>query len=161
MSSNPPPAVGASKVEPETGLYSSPGEAEKSLRDDYQAWTTRLTDSSFQLTLGLIGANWAAFGSVKAILNNPWAKSSLGLVIISLGLGLLGTKWMSELLRRRIDYADADSKRWQREWDATTSLVDPWPYTEGIDLLGRWLRELKAWLPIAAGALFLLGLFRA
>jgi hypothetical protein len=159
MSSSSSKPVGDPKVL-QHGLYKNAWDAENSIKEDYQAWTGKLTDSSFQLSLGLIGANWAAFGgSVKTILSNSWAKSSLGLVIVSLALGLLGTKWMSESLRRRIDYADEDCTRWEKEWEASVGGVSPWPYSQGIDRLGRWLREAKAWLPIVAGALFLIGLF--
>jgi len=145
----------------QAALAASAKEGTASVKDDYLYWTGKLTDSSFQLSLGLIGANWAAFGSVQKILSNPWAKSSLALVVASLGLSLAGAKWMSELHRRQVNYADEDPDRWLRECKAAQSRNDPWPYTAQIEDLGRWLREAKLWIPIIAGVLFLIALFTA
>ena len=133
----------------------------KAVRDDFLYWTGKLTDSSFELSLALIGANWAAFGSVQKILTNGWARASLGLVIGSLGLTLIGAKCMGELHRRQIDYAAADPERWERECAAALGRIGPWPFTKGIERLGRGLREAKTWLPLAAGISFLIALFTA
>jgi hypothetical protein len=133
----------------------------KAVREDFLYWTGRLTDSSFQLSLAIIGANWAVFGSVEKILSNVYAKRSLGVVIASLALNLIGAKWMGDMHRRRIDYASKDRDRWERECSAALGRVDPWPFTKGIDRLGRFLRWTKTWLPLLAGALFLVALATA
>ena len=140
-------------------LYANPGEAQRAVKEGFEYWTGKLTDGSFQLSLALIGANWAAFGSVQKILSNLWAKSSLGFVILSLAISLAGAKLMGELHRRRIKYAAQDPDRWVRECAAAFGQDSPWPFTRGIEMLARWLRELKTWLPLLAGALFLKGLF--
>ncbi len=140
-------------------LYANPGEAQRAVKQDFEYWTGKLTDSSFQLSLALIGANWAAFGSVQTILNNLWAKSSLGLVILSLAISLAGAKLMGELHRRRIKYAAQNPDRWARECTAAFGQDSPWPFTRGIEMLARSLREVKTWLPLLAGALFLKALF--
>jgi hypothetical protein len=67
-------------------LYTSSADGLKAIREDYLYWTGKLTDSSFQLSLGIVAANWAAFGSVQKILSNIWAKTSLGIVIVTLGV---------------------------------------------------------------------------
>jgi hypothetical protein len=92
------------------------------------------------------------------VLNNAWARSSIFLVVASLALNVLGAKWMGELHRKRVDYAAADVDRWTRECAASLGRHDPWPFTRGIEHLGRAMRELRTWLPLAAGALFLAGL---
>jgi hypothetical protein len=143
---NPPHRPGA--------LYTSSSDGLKAVRDDYLYWTGRLTDTSFQLSLALIAANWAVFGSVKDLLKAPWARASILLVILSLTLNLLGAKRMGELHRRRIDYAAADSERWEKECAAALGRRDPWPITKDIELTGQVLRELRTWLPFAAGIAF-------
>jgi hypothetical protein len=140
------------------GLYASPREALSAVQGDYLYWTGKLTDSSFQLSLAVIAANWAVFGSVRGILANAWARSSLFLVLLSLAAGVLGAKWMSELHRKRVEYAEQDLDRWDREHAAALARRDPWPFTRMIELLGRWTRELKTWLPLAAGIAFIVAL---
>jgi hypothetical protein len=142
-------------------LYASSAEGLGAVRDDFLYWTGKLTDSSFEFSLALIGANWAAFGSVQKLLTNGWARASLALVIASLALSLVGARLMGELHRHRVAYAGADPDRWERECAAALGRTDPWPFTKGIERLGQCLREVKTWLPLVAGALFLLGLFTA
>lgn len=141
-------------------LYSNSGEGLKAVREDYHYWTGKLTESSFQLSLAVIAANWAVFGSVQRILDSCWAKSSLFLVIVNLAFSLLGAKWMGELHRERVDYAAEDLKRWEQECAAALGRRDPWPFTKKIERLGRILREVRTWLPLVAGAAFLVALLK-
>jgi hypothetical protein len=88
-STQPTPTAGGQpsalpELQPATGLYGNPQEALKSIRDDYFYWTSKLTESSFVLSLALIGANWAVFGSVDKVRNNIWAELSIAAVIFSL-----------------------------------------------------------------------------
>jgi len=164
LSSNSSPPITLQTPESEARRAALENSAKDGLADvkgDFLYWTGKLTDSSFQLSLALIGANWAAFGgSVNKIVGNPWAKSSLGLVVGGLALSLAGAKWMSELHGSRIDYADADPARWASDCAAAARRKDAWPYTQGIERLGRFLREAKFWIPLIAGTLFLVALFR-
>jgi hypothetical protein len=82
-------------------------------------------------------------------------------LIASLTLNLVGAKWMGDLHLRRINYAAENLKRWEEECSAALGRVDPWPYTKGIDRLGRTLRWTKTWLPLMAGILFLVALVTA
>ena len=139
-------------------LYASPSEALKTVRDEYLYWTGKLTDTSLQLSYAVIGANWAAFGSVNGILASLWSKLSVGIVIFALGLNVGGAKWMGESLRKRIDYAESDGSRWKGEFDDNVGKLSHWPFTEGSDSLGRVMREAKTWLPLIAGIFFIVAL---
>lgn len=141
------------------GLYQSASEALKAVREDYHYWTGKLTETSLQLSYAVLGANWAAFGSVDKILANFWSKLSVTLVVVGLGVTVAATKGIGEMLRDRIDYAEADAARWQNEFTDARGKSDHWPFTTGIDFLGRAMREAKTWLPLAAGASFLVSLF--
>lgn len=141
-------------------LYQSPNEALQAVREDYLYWTAKLTDTSLQLSYAVIAANWAAFGSVNELLTSVWSKLSVGLVIVGLGLSLAGAKWMGELHRTRIDYAETNGSRWKAEFTETAGKRDPWPFTRVIESLGRAMREAKTWLPLIAGVLFLIALVR-
>jgi hypothetical protein len=141
--------------------YPDPGAAQKDVQDDYEYWTGKLTDLSFQLSLAIIGANWAAFEKLDRILQNPWAKSSLSCVILGIAINLLGTKRLGELLRKRLKYAEADPGRWKREYVEAYGKAGHWPFTATTDGLARFLREIKTWFPLVAGLLFLIGLLRA
>lgn len=138
-------------------LYAGPTEAAKAVHEDYLYWTGKLTDTSFQLSVAVIAANWAVFGSTQHLLANTWSKLSISVVILSVGTSLLGAKIMSELHRKRLEYAESDPARWKEEFDAAHGRSDPWPYTRVIEALAFLFRWCKTWLPLAGGALFLAG----
>ena len=141
------------------GLYQSPNEALKAVRDDYLYWTENLTGTSLPLSYAVLAANWAVFGSVDGILTSPWSKVSVALVVVGLGLSVCGAKCMGELHRLRIDNAESDSSRWESEFKETSGKRDPWPFTKAIERLGRAMREAKTWLPLFAGMAFGIALF--
>lgn len=139
-------------------LYESPSEALKAVREDYLYWTEKLTDTSLQLSYAVIAANWAVFGSVDKLLSNLWSRLSMGLVVSALLLSVFGAKWMGELHRKQVDHAESDLERWDAEFKANAGKRVPWPFTNGIERLGRVTREMKAWLPLLAGMAFLIAL---
>jgi hypothetical protein len=153
------PALKRPRRSPGSAPYASPGEGIRAVRDEFLYWSARVTETSFHLSLAVIAANWAVFGSLQRILANPWSKLSLALVIIGLASSLAGAKWMSELHLHRFDYASSDPGRWNREARDALGRRDPWPFTPAIERLGRILRESKTWLPLLAGLAFLLALF--
>ncbi len=139
-------------------LFATPQDALKGVRDDFFYWTGKLTDSSFALSLAVIGANWAVFGSIDRVVQSGWSQWSIGTVIFGLGASLIGNRVMGELHRNRIDYAESDSARWRQEFSDTAGCRNPWPYTTSIERLAAGLREAKTWLPVAGGLLFLAAL---
>jgi hypothetical protein len=139
-------------------VYETPSEALKKVIEGYHYWTEKLTDTSLQLSIAIIAANWAAFSSVNRILTSFWSKLSVGLVVVAVGFGLVGAKWMGELHRKRIDYAAANPSRWQAEFKDSAEKSDRWPFTRRIVWLGRAMRWVKTWLPLAAGLSFLIAL---
>jgi hypothetical protein len=140
-------------------LYKNPGAALKAIRDDYFYWTENLTKNSFTLSITIIAANWAVFGSVDHIMINLWSKLSILLVVLCLALNLAGAKILGELHRKRIEYAENDPKRWHNEFIQTKGTNSNWPSTRAIDRIAIWLRGLKTWLPLSSGAIFFIALF--
>ena len=140
------------------GLYKDAAEALKAVRDDYLYWTGRLTETSLQLSYAVIAANWAVFGSFDGILASWWSKLSVVLVVFSLGWSVASARWMGELHRERIEYAEADRQRWKSQFSETAGKVDPWPFTSKIEEHGRWTRNAKTRLPLGAGAAFVIAL---
>jgi len=92
-------------------------------------------------------------------MNNCWAKSSLALVIVTLALSLLGAHLMGQLHRCQIDFAGKNPAKWEEYYENSFGSDDPWPYTKGIEVLGRGMQEVKTWLPLASGVCFLIALF--
>jgi hypothetical protein len=118
----------------------------------------QIDGKQFCLSLAVIGANWAVFGSVDKIRDNIWAELSIAFVILSLGISLIGNGWLGQLLRRRIEYAEKNQVRWRKEYqNAAKSRY--WPSTEKIDRLAERFRFAKIALPVIGGALFLIALF--
>ncbi len=147
------------ELHPATGLYGDPREALKSIHDGYSYWTGKLTESSFALSLAVIGANWAVFGSADKVLNNIGAKISIGLVILSLVIGLIGNWYLGGQLRKRIAYAEQDATRWRKEFTENAGKSTPWPSTQRIDSLAARFRFLKTFLPVIGGMVFLIAFF--
>ena len=139
-------------------LYKDDADGLQKVHERYYYWTEKLTSSSFDLSLAVIAANWAVFGSVDKILTNVWSKISIFTVLLSLGITLIGTKFMSEWLRKRIEFAEANRQKWMDEYKRSIGCDDPWPFTTEIDSLGLWLRRCRTWLPIMGGICFLIGL---
>lgn len=158
MTEEPPGPVsaGGEPAARRGALYRDSTEALQFVREDFNYWTGRLTDTSFQLSLGVLAANWAVFGSVRDLLANGWAKASVTLVIVGLGLNVIGAKVMGELHRKRVEYASENLARWEDECKAALGRSVPWPFTQEIVVVGRVLREVKACLPIVAGLLFVI-----
>jgi hypothetical protein len=141
------------------GLYSNPQEAVRSVNDGYSYWTGKLTEASFALSLAVIGANWAVFGSVDRILGNWLAEFSIAAAILNLAISLIGSERLGELLRRRINYAEENHPRWQNEFNQSVGQATPWPFTQTIDDVAKVSRYAKVALPIIGGVLFGIALF--
>jgi len=141
----------------DTALYDSPADATKSVNSSYDYWSGNLTTSSLQMNYALIGANWAVFGSTSGILGNCWAKWSMLLVIIALGLNALGSMALTKLLRSRIEYAESDYNRWAVQFKDNYGKKSTWPFTDSIDGIGSGMRWLKASLTLASGILLIIG----
>jgi hypothetical protein len=167
LGEEPPPgsASGECKAElptssaPQGGLFENPTAASADVREYYKGWTSRLTDRSFELSMALIAANWAVFGSLNQLMQNAYARASVAVVIGGLLLGLVGSWCMGEMLREQINYAESNAARWADEWEKTKGRKNPWPYTKDIDRLGSLLRIVRTFIPIVGGVLFFVGLF--
>ena len=140
-------------------LYKDPQDALKTLQEGYLYWTGRLTESSFALSLAVIGANWAVFGSVDRVLSNIWSEVSIAAVILSLVFNLFGNWKLGGMLRKRIAYAEEDPKRWEAEFKEASGISSPWPSTPKVDRSAIVLRWLRTFLPVIGGACFLIALF--
>ena len=151
--------TGSAQGQPLTSLYSTPEAALSSIRDDYLYFTGKLTESSFALSLAVIGANWAVFGSVDKVLNNIWAELSIAAVVLSLVISLIGNGCLGRLLHQRIEYAEQDPRRWRKEFNEIAGTSKYWPSTKRIDDWARFFRFAKILLPVIGGALFLIALF--
>ena len=139
--------------------FKSAGEANNELYQGFNAWSAGLGTHSVHAAYALIAANWAVHSGANAILGNRWAKWSLAVVIVFLGLNLLCIWLMTALYRRRCSYADEDKARWAGEFEDASAAGSPWPYTHTIECVGRFLEGLRILAPIAGGTLFILSLF--
>ena len=151
------PAV-SHQVQSTAGLYSTSQAAVNSILESYHYWTSKLTESSFALSLAVIGANWAVFGSVDKVVNNIWAELSIAAVILGLVISLIGNGWLGRLLRKRVEYAENDQKRWQDEFNKNVGKSTHWPSTREIDNWAAAFRVTRIFLPVIGGALFLIAL---
>lgn len=141
------------------GASDSPQVALNRVGDWFGSWTKSLSDRSVELSYAIIAANWAVFGSADKVLSSPYARVSIGLTVLFLGLNLGLTRLIGELLRRRYSYAEGDSARWAREFEFSRGKDDPWPSTGMIDGTARILREVRTWIPLISGGALLLGIW--
>lgn len=142
-------------------LYGDAGAALRKICESFEYWTEKITESSFAATFAVIGANWAVFGSFRGIRANACSIWSVAVVLLGLALNLLGQWLLGEMLRRRVSYAEEDSVRWRKEYEAAKGSATAWPSTPAIDNLAWGLRIIKTFLPLVGGALFISALFAA
>ena len=141
-------------LDPKPAEKGSVNDKLQEVREHFSYWTGKLTETSVQLSYAVIAANWAAFGSVDQIRKSSWSKVSITLVVGSLGLSVFAAYWMGDLHDKQLDYVD----KHRDEFAAKRGKDRYWPYTKGI-IFSAWVfRELKAWLPLAAGFSFLMAL---
>lgn len=141
-------------------LYGSAGEALQTVNSEYSYWTGRLTEASTQMCYAVIGADWVVFGSVNGILNNIWAKWSLSLVLVALGISILGAWRLSEALRKQVEHGESSEEGWQSEYEAYLKKRGAWPFTKEMENIGKWMRLVKAGCTIVAGAFVIIGAIR-
>lgn len=139
------------------GLYSSPAEALKKLCTEYDYWSGKLTETSLQMCYALIAGNWIVFGSINGILSNLWAKLSLLMVFLALATNIVGAWLLSEAIRGRVKYGEASKERWAEEFKEFVGTDCPWPFTDKIDDIGRFMRGIKAVFTIASGVSLAIG----
>lgn len=145
------------KKKPDAAPYANPAEALKKLSSEYEYWSGKLTESSLHMCYALIAANWVVFGSMNGILASTWAKLSLLMVLLALGINIAGAWLLSAALRKRVNYGEADNVRWAEEFGKYVGANSPWPFTETIDWIGRWMRCIKAGFTLASGVLLMVG----
>jgi hypothetical protein len=145
--------------ETSSSLYESPATALTVLVESYHYWGEKLTDSSFALSLAVMGANWAVFGSIDQIRGNIYSELSIATILVSLAINLIGMKRLAEAHRKQIEYAEANAIRWKTEFDKAQNTSCAWPSTNQIDRLARNLRTSRTFLPLLGGAFFIAALF--
>jgi hypothetical protein len=141
----------------ETGLYSTPAEALKKLCADYDHWTGRFNETTVQMCYALIGANWVVFSSITRIRGSVWATLSMLSVILALLINHASAWYLSWAIRKRVNYGEADSTRWNDEFNDCVGKESSWPYTSSIDAIGTLARNLKGALTILAGLFLVAG----
>lgn len=160
----PPLAKPSIPEEPIPGnapLLKDANDAANKLLEAYNYWTGKLTESNFQLSLAIIGANWAVFGTVQKILSSRPSTWSIILVLAGLGVNIIMIFALGELHRYRAKYAEKDPVRWEREFQNAKGKLVPWPYTPLILHLATFFRWARLLFPILAGILFVIALFTA
>ena len=153
--------VGASQSDPtvKSRRFSNAGDAAAELITGFNDWSANISLYGMHMAYAVIAANWAVYGNAQTILSNPWAKYSVAIVILFLGLNLFCTWLMTNSYAERCDYADDDKNRWANEFKNEDAKSSAWPYSKYIENLGDFIRFIKVWVPIVGGIVFILGLF--
>lgn len=149
-------------TKPQRTTYRDAAEALSTLGADYTYWSQRLTDSSWQMCLAVIAGNWAYYGSIEAIMSSWWAEASLAVIFVSLAISLVFSFIMSEVHRSAFYRAEGDWKAWQQRFESycnSDEIRDPFPATKIIDRIGFFTRIAKAFLPVIAGVILIVGVF--
>lgn len=142
-----------------SGLYESSASGFQALVDAFNYWSGLLNERSLQMLFALIAGNWVVHSTADGILSNSYAKSSLVVVFAALALDLLAAFLMSRMHLKQFMHAEQDRSGWEAKFKRTAQTLDPWPFTPGIDRLGRWTRRVRLFAPLLAGALFIISLF--
>lgn len=139
--------------------FENSGKAIVEVQEAFNDWSNILRKHSTEAMYAVIAANWATYGSAKAILATDLAKLSMAAAISFLGLQIIGSWFMVRLHHTRLHFAEANHSLWEEEFHKTKDTNDPWPYTFRIEHLGVAMRWTRLILPITAASLFVLSLF--
>ncbi len=140
--------------------YKNAGDGIKELNEDYEGWSSMLTSYSLQISYAIIAANWAVHSSTDNLLKNGFAKGSLIIIFIFLGLNLLASAKVTKLLYQRIFFAEENSEKWSKEFeDYEKGDSKHWPFSSEIHNIPDLLRHLKVWMPIVSAGFFIFSLF--
>jgi|GEM_PF-7132200 len=136
-------------------LHANPAAALIAVKDDWHYWSQRVTEYSYALAIGLIGGNWAVFGTVEKISNNLWALISVGLVLVSLWWSLVGAVWLARLHGERVDHAEKDAERWGQEYKGSRGGANgAWPFDKEIEVVAKCLKWSRFLLIYSAAFCF-------
>lgn len=154
----PAPSAAPEAVVPVTvGLYRTASDALQAVTIGFNDWSGKLTDTSLQMGYAVIASDWLIFGSIDGILKNPWAKFSILLIIVALGVNVGGAWTLAELHRNQAEYGDKHPKEWQEMFEVSQTAPSSWPFTMKIELVALWMRRIKAGLTLIGGAFLIIG----
>jgi hypothetical protein len=136
--------------------FQSAPDALKDLDDAYNYWSGKITETSTSFAIGLIGANWAVFGTA-GLKSELLPRLSVFCALLLLLLGLIQAERMATFHDERHEYAETNPQEWAEEFEAakTCKAPNPWPYTTQIENWGIWGRRWKTWLPVLGCVFFL------
>ncbi len=139
--------------------FKTAGDAADELYKGFNDWSSSIASHGMQAAYSIIAANWAVYGGANGIMESPYAKNSMAIIVTFIGLNLLFTGWMTFLYTERNKYANDDKERWDKEFRKEIDGSSSWPYTKFIENLGAFMRFLKVGAPVIAGSVFVCGLF--
>ncbi|MBS1581772.1 MAG: hypothetical protein JST66_06175, partial [Bacteroidetes bacterium] len=155
---HPPPDKAPAGLEEEPGYDES-----HRLNDLHLEWDKRTYEASLALNVGVVAAVWAIWGSVRAIQHNGWAVAALCIVGFGLLINLVMAFFLTELHRRRGDYAASNAEEWARlaqRFEAKTDPNDPFPFTVTIQRTKNGFRAIRVVLPVLGVAALVVAAWR-
>ena len=132
-------------------------EYKKELTDAYNDWSTGLGKYSVQAAYAIIAANWAVHTKPNTILSNKFATWSIGICVAFITINIFMVWRITEKHYKRLLDAEEDKDGWEKEYQNRANTK--FPYTQEIEYWSKFLRQIKALAPIAAGILFVFSLF--
>jgi hypothetical protein len=140
--------------------FGSAAEATKEIHERYNVWSSGLSSHSLQATYAIIAANWAVHGSTAGeIISNKCALLSIIIAVGFLGFNICLTSWLTENLKDRLNFINADNDRWAKEFGNPENIKGPWPYTKTANTLSFILHKLRLLAPVTAAGFFIASLF--
>jgi hypothetical protein len=137
--------------------YESSVHALQAVEEGFNYWSSRITESSFQMCVAIIAANWAVYPKINEIKHNPYALWSIMLVLATIAVSLISAWRMSEAHREQCERAEREPRTWNNEYAEFSSKRHAWPFTDEIENLGWVVRGIKTFLPLLSGGIFIYG----
>ena len=79
------------------------------------------------------------------------------MVMLTLGTNVVTSWWASEKMRKRFEYAEADPPRWKQEFDDAVGKRVARPFTDEMETVGFWTRQVKGLFPMIGAILLING----
>lgn len=142
---------------PADSRFKEPADGSKELVNYKNDWSLDLSSKSIQASYAIIGAAWAVYGGTNGgFFNNDLALLAVSLAIAHIGFSLIVQLSMIEMLTNRYWSAQRDAVSWKREWEQSGEPHSVWPFTSGIQILGRSYHWLKVIFPVTAAILLII-----
>lgn len=145
---------GRNEEGPVIRLYDSAGAALAKVQASREYWGNTLSNLSFQVSVAVIASELVLI-KPDELTNNPFAVGTILFVLFGLVVNLYGSSRLQDMMNEVIEKARNDPGAWSAAYEEFKDKDGDWPFTIEINCWAKWLRWIKAYVPLFAVGLLI------